>query len=165
MIWLLRCGFLVLIVLAIWWKLASPPALGHAGDAAANLMSVLNGRLAGPVTSTPWGGPENGSLILSAPIRGCTTPLTVVNISPSFTAAEALEQLQRPGDRHLFAYLDWISDRSDRWALLWRRVREKVDASLGLSPYVATDTMMFIVEPAGCNVARSIPWRRFWAPR
>lgn len=165
MTWLLRCGFVVLILLAICWKLAPRPTFGHAGDASARLGSVLKGRLAGPVTSTRWGGSENRSLIFSAPVGGCAEPVTVVTVDPSFTAADALGQLQRPGDHHLFAYLDWISDRPDRWALLRRRFQDKVEVVLGRSPYTASDTMMFIVEPSGCKVARTLPWRRFWSPR
>jgi len=165
MTWLLRCALVALIVVAIGWKLESPPEIRRAGDAVANLAAVLQGRLAGPIKSEPWGGPDNQSLILTAPIKGCPSPLTVVTVQPSFTSATALEQLLQPGDRRLFAFLDWLSDNPDRWSLLRRRYEDKFDNLLGRSPYVASDTMMFIVEPSGCRIARTVPWRRFWTAR
>ena len=165
MTWLLRGAFLVLIVLTLGWKIAAPPVLEQSGDAAGKVTAVLKGRLSGPVTSQPWGGPKNDSLILSAPVVGCAAPLIVVTVHPSFTSAEALLQFQPPRGHHLFAYLDWVSDRPDRWMLLRRRIREKAKAMVGLSSYVSSDSMLFIAEPAGCTVARSVPWRRFWAPR
>ncbi len=162
MTWLLRGAFIVLIALTLAWKLSTPPALEHQGDTARTLAAVLRGRLTGPITSQPWGGPTNASLILSAPVAGCAAPLVVVTVNPSFDSAPALMQLQPPGGHHLFAYQEWVTDRPERWTLLRLRIREKLRTFAGFTPHAAYGRMLFIAEPASCAVARAIPWRRFW---
>ena len=162
---LLRGVFIVLIVLTLGWKLVAPPPRARNGDAATAITAVLTGRLAGVVTGRPWGVSTNPNSIFSAPVAGCTAPLIVVTAPARFTEASALEQVQRPGDHHLFAYMDWVSDQPDRWRLLQLRIQEKAQAMLGMNALVSTDTMLFIAEPTGCQVARSVPWRDFWTPR
>jgi hypothetical protein len=165
MTWLLRGAFILLIAATLAWKLAEAPPLEHSSDTKRALEAVLQGRLAGAIASQPWGGPTDASLILTAPVTGCAAPLTVVTVFPSFDSAPALLRIQPSGSHHLFAYLDWVSDRPERWTLLRLRAREKIQAALGLGPDTAADRMLFIAEPAGCAQARAIPWRRFWAAR
>jgi hypothetical protein len=160
MTWVIRAGLVALTLLSLAWKVtASPPRA--AADPASGVAAALQGRLSGPVTVISGGYAE----VLSAPVAGCSAPLRVMPTATSFSGVPLMGFVRRPGDHLLYAYSDWVSDKPDRWGLLRRRIKDKVEAVLGLLPDVEHDKMLFISEPSGCDVARTAPWRQYWTAR
>ena len=159
MTWLWRAGFIALILITAGWKLAAAPHPAQAGDGAAEIAAILNGRLSGQVTGEAW---SPSISIYSVPVTGCAAPLVVATAPPDFSATSIVLQMQRPGDHHLFAYRGWISDQPDRWAVMRIQVWQKALSTAGLERHINGDKLLFIAEPAGCAVAEAAPWRRFW---
>ncbi len=157
MIWLTRGGLLALLVLGLAWKFVLQTS--HAmHDRPAALTWALQGELRGPVISTAGGE----TVIIEAPVKGCAAALEVVPVTPSFSTAPLLALTGGQQDHHLYAYLDWISERPNRWALLRRRLKDKVEQALGVSPYVVNADMLYVSEEQGCHVAKTMPWERYW---
>ena len=162
MTWLLRAGFVGLLALTLAWKVTAPPMASGPPDTLASLDRVLHGRLAGPIVSRPSDAVASARLLYIVPIAGCSGPLIVTTGQPSPVAAAFMHQFQRPGDHVLFAYLAWTNPTPDRWTLLRLRLQNQAAAMVGASPYAAAGQMLFIAEPARCDVARTVAWRRFW---
>jgi hypothetical protein len=148
---------MTVLALGLGAKLIAPTA-STLLEPAMSLSAVLGPRLAAPITL--HSGAQ--TVVLVAPIGTCAAPLLAAPVDLSFTTAAMLEQMRRPGDHAFYAYLDWVSVSPDRWGLLQRRVQEKAAEALGVSPYDGDPHMLFISEPAGCNAARGVPWRRYW---
>ncbi|MBV9512194.1 MAG: hypothetical protein JO303_18130 [Caulobacteraceae bacterium] len=161
MTWLLRIAMILLIGLSVAWKTAVAQRPGRTSETAEQIGAILDGHLGGRVTGQAW---SPSISIFSAPLAGCSAPMTVVTAPPDFSAASILLQMQRPGDHHLFAYRDWISPRPDRWAVLRSQIWRKALSVMGLSRASNADKLLFIAEPPGCAVAETAPWRRFWEP-
>ena len=129
----------------------------------AGVTAALGSRLSGPIAHQPWGSAANPSWVITAPVAGCSAPLTIVTlIPPDFDSEGALRASLKPGDRRYFAYLDWVSDHPDRWRLLRMRIWQRAEAMLDLSEYNATNTMLYVIERSDCHAAETSQWRRYW---
>jgi hypothetical protein len=157
--WLLRGAFMALIALTLGLRLALSPPPRSTEALSAAITRTLEGRLAGPVLGRPWSATFT---VYAAPVGGCEDPLIIVASPANFSATDVLQHMGRPGDHVLYAYGDWLADRPDRWRMLRGQISMAGQAALGLKRYANADEMLFIAEPAGCEVARHADWRRFW---
>jgi hypothetical protein len=161
--WALRAGLGALLILTLGVKFAGPRPTSQALDPATDVASILGKRLSGSISNNGWGSAANPSRVITAPVAGCRDPLTIVTvIPPSFNSADALEAFQRPGDRHYFVYLNWISSEPDRWLLLRMRIWQRAREMLNMSEYRRTDTMLYVIEDPTCRVAETSDWRKYW---
>jgi hypothetical protein len=102
--------------------------------------------------------------IAVAHVSDCERPLIVISGQASFTPTATLFNYTKPGDRIYFAYLDWLSTKPDRLAVLRRRIGAPVLAMLGLSPYSNSREMLFISEPGECDIVKQVDWSMYWKP-
>ncbi len=164
--WGLRAFLAVLVMFSLGLRIAVPHVANRTVDPVAGVTSVLGSRLSGAVSREPWGDAANPASVLTAPVAGCSEPLTIVTvIPPGFDSADALRAFQKPGDRRYFAYLDWFSDQPDRWRLLGMRIWQRTEAMANLSEYGATNTLLYVIERRDCHVAETSQWRRYWLTR
>jgi len=161
--WGLRAILAALVILSLGLKFAAPYRATQDVEPISGLASVLGSHLSGPMSHKGWGSAENPSWIITAPVTGCREPLTIVTvIPPSFNAAVALASFERPGDRHYFAYLDWISSQPDRWGLLRLRIWQRAQQMLHASAYGSPRVMLYIIESSDCRVVEAVSWRKYW---
>jgi hypothetical protein len=160
--WATRALFVALILVMVAGKALTSKPAARGLDAERRLAAVLAGRQAAPITTKIWGTAQSQSFILTAPVKGCAHPLTVATVRPSYLMTTALLQADAADVHHLYAYLDWVTAKPDRWRLLRERAAQRLKAVVGLSPFDRDDIMLFITEPRGCDLAAGRPWRRFW---
>jgi hypothetical protein len=161
--WGLRAGLGALLILTLGVKFAGPHPADQTLDPGADVASILGKRLSGAISNNGWGSATNASRVITAPVAGCRDPLTIVTVMPpSFNSADALEAFQRPGDRHYFVYLNWISSKPDRWLLLRMRIWQRAREMLNMSEYSRTNTILYVIEDPNCRVAETSDWRRYW---
>lgn len=161
--WPLRAVLGVVLALSLGLRFATTGPTSAAVDPASGIAAVLGSHLSGPISHQGWGSPENASWVITAPVAGCRDPLTIVMvIPPGFESAAALAAFEKPGDRHYFAYLDWISRQPDRWRLLAMRIWQRAQDMLGVDPYSAPRVMLYIIEGADCHVVETSNWRKYW---
>jgi hypothetical protein len=162
--WALRAVLALVLVLSLGLRLASANQASRPADPVAGIGAVLGHRLSGPITHQGWGSPENPAWIITAPVAGCRDPLTIVTvIPPGFNSAAALAAFEKPGDRHYFAYLDWISSQPDRFRLLSMRIWERAQEMFNIAPYASPRVMLYVIEGADCHAVETSDWRRYWA--
>jgi hypothetical protein len=161
--WWLRAAFAVVLLLSLGLRLLTANQASRTVDPVKGIAAALGPRLAGPIAHKGWGSPENPSWVISAPVTGCRTPLTIVTvIPPGFDSAAALQAFEQRGDRHFFAYLDWLSSQPDRWGLLRMRVWQRIEEMLNIGAYGSPRVMLYIIEGPDCRVVETSDWRRYW---
>jgi len=161
--WALRAVLALVLALSVGLRFAVTHQPSRAVDPVSGIGAVLGPRLSGPISHQGWGSPQNASWVITVPVFGCHDPLTIVTvIPPGFNSAAALEAFEKPGDRHYFAYLDWISMQPDRWRVLTMRVWQRAQEMLGMVGYNSPRTMLFIIEGADCHVVETSDWRKYW---
>ena len=161
--WGLRAILAALVILSLGLKFAAPYRASQDVEPISGLTAVLGSHLSGPMSHKGWGSAQNPSWIVTAPVAGCREPMTIVTvIPPSFDSAAALASFERPGDRHYFAYLDWISSQPDRWLLLKRRIWQRGQEMLHVDGYGSPRVMLYIIESSDCRVAEAVSWRKYW---
>jgi hypothetical protein len=153
----------VVLALSLVSRFATTSPSSRSVDPASGIGAVLGARLSGPISHQGWGSPENASWVITAPVAGCHDPLTIVMVvPPGFESAAALAAFEKPGDRHYFAYLDWISSQPDRWRLLAMRIWQRANEMLGVAPYTSPRVMLYIIEGADCHIVETSNWRKYW---
>jgi hypothetical protein len=160
--WTLRASIAGFVILSVSLRFAAPTRTEANSDPVLGIESVLGSRLSGPLSNNGWGSPENPTRIVSARVVGCVDPLLIIPIESRFTNADALLTFQKPGDRHYFAYLNWISREPDRWRLFRMRIWQRVRETLYESNSLRSDVMLYINESGDCHVVETIDWRKYW---
>ena len=161
--WAVRAALAAVFVLSLGLRFAASNQSSPEADPISSIAAVLGQRLSGPITHRGWGSQENPSRVITAPVSGCRDPLTIVMIvPPDFNSAAALEGFETPGDRHYFAYLNWISSQPDRWGLLRMRIWQRAQEMLNMAAYNSPRVMLFLIEGADCHVVETSDWRRYW---
>ena len=161
--WLFRTGLAVMVALSLGLRLAATGAAPRVANPVSAVGDVLGPRLSGPISHQGWGSPDNPSWVVTAPVAGCRDPLTIVIvIPPGFESAAALVAFEKPGDRHYFAYLDWISSQPDRLRLLAMRIWQRAQEMLGVASYNSPRVMLYIIEDGDCHVVETSDWRTYW---
>ena len=159
----LRVAFASVLLLSVGLRFATTGQTSREVDPVSGLRAVLGSRLSGPISHQGWGSPDNPSWVISAPVAGCRDPLTIVMvIPPGFDSATALATFEKPGDRHYFAYLDWISAQPDRWRVLGMRIWQRAREGVGLVEYDSPRVMLYVIEGADCRVIETSDWRNYW---
>jgi hypothetical protein len=159
--WALRAVLTVVLLLSLGLRFATQAAPDR--DPILGITAVLGPRLSGPISHEGWGSQDNPSWVITAPVAGCASPLTIVTVvPPDFNSAAALEAFEKPGGRRYFAYLSWISDQPDRWGLLRMRIWQRAQEMLNIVEYVSPRVMLYIIEGADCHVVETSDWRRYW---
>jgi hypothetical protein len=164
--WTIRAALAAVLVLSLGLRFAALNRASHDADPTTSIAAVLGSRVSGPISHKGWGSQENASWVITAPVTGCREPLTIVTIvPPDFNSAAALEGFEAPGDRHFFAYLDWISTQPDRWGLLRMRIWQRAQEMLNIASYNSPRVMLYIIEGADCRVVETSDWRKYWLAR
>jgi hypothetical protein len=161
--WTLRAALAAVLLLSLALRLVLFNQASRQTDPISSVTAVLGPRLAGPISHKGWGSEAGASWIITAPVTGCRAPLTIVTIvPPDFNSATALEGFEEPGDRHYFAYLNWISSQPDRWGLLRMRIWQRAQEMLNITPYDSPRVMLYLIEGADCHVVEASDWRKYW---
>ena len=161
--WALRAALAAVLALSLGLRFAAVNRVSRQADPTSSLADVLGPRLSGPISHKGWGSQENPSWVITAPVAGCRDPLTIVMVvPPDFNSATALEGFEHPGDRHYFAYLNWISSQPDRWGLLRMRIWQRAEEMLSIVEYNSPRVMLYIIEGPDCHVVETSDWRKYW---
>lgn len=164
--WALRAALAAVLVVSIGLRFAASSQAVRETDPVSSIAAVLGPRLSGRISHKGWGSQENASWVITAPVAGCRDPLTIITVvPPDFNSAAALEGFEKPGDRHVFAYLDWVSSQPDRWGLLRMRIWQRAQEMLNIASYNSPRVMLYIIEGADCRVVETSDWRKYWLAR
>ncbi|RAK50874.1 hypothetical protein [Phenylobacterium deserti] len=155
MSWVYRLAAALLLIVAAANAWSERPSLHPRSEIAQRLASMFPASDAAQVR-------DASERIYQVSLRACPRPLIIAVVPPSFTPRAALLNLAAPGDRTLYAYTDWVGAEPDRIAVFARRVWRPLLTSVGLSRYGRLREMLVIAEPAGCDLASTARWERYW---
>jgi hypothetical protein len=154
----LRAAFLMLLAAAVAgkiWLAAAPPV---------NMLEVVDAVLSheGYRSHLRAEGPNNQPFAVVVEAPGCSGPVTVRTIDLDYWEGAWLQQVLEPNASRRFVYMDGAWPTVSRIRLRLERLRHKVLALLGMSPYATELPPLLVLEPPGCHIASTIDWRLMW---
>jgi hypothetical protein len=153
-----RAAFLTLLAATVAgriWVVLAPPV---------SMLAVVDAVLTheGYRSHLRTEGADHQPFAVAVEAPGCSGPVTVRTIDLDYWEGAWVQEVLEPDASRRFVYMDGVWPTVSRVRLRLKRLRHKLLALLGVSPYVTAVPPLLVLEPSGCHVADAIDWRMIW---